>query len=326
MRNRALSGAMLVCIVVVLVLLLLVAVAGSSGLATTRAARSAPLTTVTVAVLPLEPAALALYAKHRGFFERQGIDARITVLLDPAQIVAAVLSGDAQFSAFTTGGLAILRSRGAPVRLVAAGALYRPQLPTSALVAGPGKRIGGARDLIGKRIAIDAPNTLAHIGLLAWLKRRGLSAGDVRLVEIPFAQMLGPLRRGTVDAAVLPEPFLTLAKQRGARPVADTLEAVCPRDCLLTISMARRDVDPELAARFRNAIQAAAVWANDRKNDRASGAILARYAPIDEAVIRKMTRTAFSTRLRPALAQPWIDVFAEFGVIPASFSANDLVG
>jgi hypothetical protein len=38
-----------------------------------------------------------------------------------------------------------------------------------------------------------------------------------------------------------------------------------------------------------------------------------------------MTRTSFATRLRPGLAQPWIDVFAEFGVIPASFSANDLV-
>jgi hypothetical protein len=89
--------------------------------------------------------------------------------------------------------------------------------------------------------------------------------------------------------------------------------------------MARRDVDSNLAARFRNAIQAAAVWANNKKNDRASGAILARYAPLDKAVIRKMKRTSFATRLRPVLAQPWIDVFAEFGLIPASFSANDLV-
>jgi len=137
--------------------------------------------------------------------------------------------------------------------------------------------------------------------------------------------MLGPLRGGTVDAAVLPEPFLTLAIQRGARRVAHTTDAVCSRDCLLTVWMSRRDVDPELAARFRNAIQAAAVWANQKENDRASGAILARYAPIDAAVIKKMTRTRFAERLRPALAQPWIDVFAEFGVIPASFSAIDLV-
>jgi len=306
-------------------LLLLFVTAGASGSAAPTAERSQSLTTVKIAVLPLEPTALGFYAKHRGFFRKQGIDPQITVFADPAQIAAAVLSGEAHFSSFSTGGLAILKSRGAPVRLVAAGALYRPKAPTAALVAGPGKTITRARDLIGKRIAIDATNTIAHIALLKWLKLNGVSADDVRLSEIPFAQMLGPLRRGTVDAAVLPEPFLTLAIQRGARRVANTSDAVCSEDCLLTIWMSRRDVDGELAARFRNAIQAAGVWANQKQNDRASGAILAKYAPIDAAVIEKMTRTRFSERLRPALAQPWIDVFAEFGVIPASFSAIDLV-
>ncbi len=89
--------------------------------------------------------------------------------------------------------------------------------------------------------------------------------------------------------------------------------------------MARKDVDANLAARFRNAIQAAAVWANLKKNQRASGAILGRYVPIDSAVIAKMTRVSYSERLRPGLAQPWIDVFAEYKVIPESFSALDLV-
>jgi ABC-type nitrate/sulfonate/bicarbonate transport system substrate-binding protein len=100
---------------------------------------------------------------------------------------------------------------------------------------------------------------------------------------------------------------------------------VCSHNCLLTVWLARKDVDPNLAARFRNAIQAAAVWANQKRNDTASGIILARYAPIDKAVIARMTRSRFSTRLRPALAQPWIDAFAEFGVIPRSFRAIDLV-
>lgn len=301
------------------------AVPAAGGALSPAAGRSPRLTPITIAVLPLEPTALAFYAKERGFFREQGIEAKITVLLDPAQIVAAVLSGEAQFSSFTTGGLAILRSRDAPVRLVAAGALYRPKTPTAGLVAAKGERITRARDLVGKRIAIDSTNTLAHIALLKWLKRNGMSAGDVRFSEIPFAQMLGPLSRGTVDAAVLPEPFLTLSTQRGAQRVASIFSSVCSRDCLLTIWIARRGIDSELAARFRNAIQAAAVWANQKKNHPASGAILARYVPIDKAVISKMTRTSFSERLRPVLAQPWIDVFAEFGVIPASFSAVELV-
>jgi NitT/TauT family transport system substrate-binding protein len=298
---------------------------GEAGSAPSTARKSAQPTKVTIATLPLEPAAVVFYAKHRGFFIRRGIDAKILVLSEPSQLAAAILSGQAQFSGFNVGGAAILKSRNAPVRLVAAGALYRPTAPTSALVTAPRKRITRARDLIGKRIAIDAQNTIAHIALLKWLKRNGITAGEVRLSEVPFAQMLGPLLRGTVDAAVLPEPFVTLAIQRGVKRVALIFDAVCSQDCLLTIWMARNDIDPNLAARFRNAIQAAAVWANQKRNDRASGAILAKYTPIDKTVVEKMTRTRFAERLRPALAQPWIDAFAEFGVIPASFRAIDLV-
>ena len=58
----------------------------------------------------------------------------------------------------------------------------------SALIAAPGQRISSARDLVGKRIGLDAENQLAHIGLLKWLKRNGVSASDVRLTYgIPFS-------------------------------------------------------------------------------------------------------------------------------------------
>jgi NitT/TauT family transport system substrate-binding protein len=280
---------------------------------------------VTVALLPIEATAQAFYAKQEGFFRRQGLDVKITVIAEPTLIGAAVLSGDAQFGSVSVGALATLKTRSLPVRAVAAGSLHRPGAPTSALVAARGKKITRARDLVGKLIAIDTKNNLAHIALLKWLKRNGMSEKDVRLTEIQFPDMLGPLRRGQVDAAVIPEPFLTVARQRGSKRIAIVLDAVCTQDCLSTMWMARKDVDRDTTARFRNAIQAASVWANKKRNERASGVILAKYTGIDAAVIPKMTRVSFATRFRPRIAQPWIDAFAEFGVIPQSFSAVDLV-
>ena len=146
--------------------------------------------------------------------------------------------------------------------MVAAGALYRPSAPNSALVAAPGKTMRQARDLIGKRVAVDAQNTIAHIALLKWLKAGGVAANQVSVVELPFAQMLAPLGRGRIDAAWLPEPFLTMALGRGATRVANAMDAVCAQERLLTMWLARSDLYVDLAARFRNAIQAAAVWAN----------------------------------------------------------------
>lgn len=283
------------------------------------------LTPVTITALPLEPAGLVFYAKAEGFFARQGLDAKIQILTDPTQVSVALLSGGAQFASAAVSTATVLKSRNAPVRVVAAGALYRPSVPTTAVVAARGTKIASARDLIGKTVAIDAPNTIADIGLLKWLKRSAVSASEVNLFETPFPEMPGLLRRGTVDAAVLPEPFLTLAVRQGARRIGDPFRAVCSTACLLTVFLARDDVDPLVDARFRNAIQAAAVWANNKKNDAASAAILAKYVGIDPTVISNEARTPFAERLRPALAQPWIDAFAEFGVIPTSFAAIDLV-
>ena len=302
--------------------LLAVSLAAAGGAAS---ATAGALETVTIAVIPVEPAAQAAYAKDRGLFRKHGIDAKLLVLGDPNAIAAAIASGDAQFAAFNIGGLALAKSRGFPAKLVAAGALYRPKAPTAALVSAPGKHITSARDLVGKRVGIDQRNTIAHVALLKWLKGRGVRAEDVTFSENSFTQMLGPLTRGAIDAAVLPEPFLTIAIQRGAKLVAPIFQAVCATDCLLTGWVARRDVDPRLAARFRNAIQAAGIWANKRENRAASGAILTRYAPIEPVVLKKMGRTSFATRLRPAQAQAWIDVYAEFGLIPRTFSAIELV-
>lgn len=118
---------------------------------------------------------------------------------------------------------------------------------------------------------------------------------------------------------------LTLALRQGATRVANVFTAVCPKICLVSGWMAPRDTDTTLTAKFRNAIQAASVWADQEKNRRASDAILSRYTPIDPAVMGTMTRAYYAQRLVPRLAQPWIDAYAEFGVIPESFPAIQLV-
>jgi hypothetical protein len=89
--------------------------------------------------------------------------------------------------------------------------------------------------------------------------------------------------------------------------------------------MARKDVDATLDVRFGNAIQAAAVSANEKENRRVSGDLLAAFTGIEPGADQGGDAHAVLERLRPAPAQPWIDAFAELGVIPASFSASDRV-
>nr|MBA2643679.1 ABC transporter substrate-binding protein [Actinomycetota bacterium] len=277
--------------------------------ATSAARDGLQLRKAKIAIIAVDAAAQVMIAKHRGFFAKHGIDAELMVVGDGTLTVPAVLSGEAQFAGIPVAGLAQLRSRNAPVKAVAGGALYEPKVPTTVLVAAPGKRIGRARDLVGKRIDVNFLNSIAHVGLLRWLQRGGVSGEDVDISTIPFPQVVAPLVRGQLDAALLPEPFATQALQRGARVIALPFDAVCSQDCLLTMYMAHRNVDSELAARFRNAVQDAAVWGNQRRNQAASGRILARYAPVDSKVLQRMTRFSYATRLRPRTGQPWIDLY-----------------
>ncbi len=306
--------------------LALLGLLGAAGIATTPAAgRAVELTPVRIAILPLEPTAQAMYAKHRAMFRKQGIDADLEILSDPGQTVATLLAGDADFISTHVGAVASLKSGSAPVKVVAAGATYDPRGPNTGLVAGPGKTITRARDLVGKTIAIDGPNTIAHLGVLKWLKVNGVDADDVKIRFVSFPLMLAPLLQGTVDAAFMPEPFRTQALEQGATRIANPFRAVCSKVCVVTFWLARAGVDQNLAARFRNAVQSAAVWANQKKNDQASGRILAKYAPFDPKLIAKMQRSTFGTRLRVSLAKPWLDVYSEYGVIPASFKPGDLL-
>jgi NitT/TauT family transport system substrate-binding protein len=286
---------------------------------------AAELTPVKVAILPLEPTAQAIYAKHRGMFRKQGLDVKVEVLTDPSQTVATLLAGKVDFVATHLGAAAKLKSDRAPVKIVAAGATYDPKKANSSLIAAPGQTITRARDLVGRTIALDGPFTIAEVGLLKWLKVNGVDKGDVKITYIPFPLMLPQLTERKVDAAFMPEPYRTQALEQGAKRIANPFQAVCTKVCLLTFWIARANVDPNLAARFRNAIQKASLWANNDKNDQASGKILAKYAPITPQVIAKMTRTTFATRLRVSLAKPWLDVYAEYGYIPASFRPIDLV-
>jgi NitT/TauT family transport system substrate-binding protein len=283
-------------------------------------------TKITVSVIAADATAQVLYAKDRGFFRRHGLDVEVQILADGTQTVPALLSGQAQFGAIPTAALAVAKSNNLPLKAVAGGAVYQPGTRTTVLVAAPGRQIRRARDLRGKRIGLDFVGSVADIALRRWLQRGGVSRDDVEVVGGGgFPPLMGPLLRGQLDAAWLPEPFATQAYRRGARHVANPFDATCSADCLVTVFTARTNVDPGLAARFRVAVQEAGVWANQKRNHPASARILSRYTRVATALIEQTTRIRYATRLRVRMAQPFLDLYAEYDLIPDTFRATDLV-
>jgi NitT/TauT family transport system substrate-binding protein len=81
------------------------------------------------------------------------------------------------------------------------------------------KRIG---DLKGKPVALNVRGAAVEWMLDQALRKDGLTLRDVQLKIMPFPDMVPALESGAVEAAILTEPFPTMAEERGigVRPLA----------------------------------------------------------------------------------------------------------
>jgi NitT/TauT family transport system substrate-binding protein len=87
----------------------------------------------------------------------------------------------------------------------------------------PGSQIENLTDLKGRTIAINAPRNILYLLTASVLAGHGMRLADVHFdAHIPLPEMPAKLRAHAVDAAVLPEPFASVAEQAdGAVPLVD---------------------------------------------------------------------------------------------------------
>ncbi len=94
----------------------------------------------------------------------------------------------------------------------------------AAVVAAPS--VQSWKDLAGKRIAVNAKNSIAAGGLLGRLKLEGVN--DFVLAEIPIANMGLAVAGGNVAAAAMYEPFVTQSLLRGDGKLLDWVVGGAP--------------------------------------------------------------------------------------------------
>ncbi|MCX8013500.1 MAG: ABC transporter substrate-binding protein, partial [Rectinema sp.] len=85
------------------------------------------------------------------------------------------------------------------------------------IAVSPGSSVRAMKDLAGRSAAISL-NTIIHYFTDWSTEAAGLPSGSVTLVPVPKMPVrMEMLLAGQIDAAVMPEPFLTAASLRGAR-------------------------------------------------------------------------------------------------------------
>src|SRR5690349_16565812 len=119
-------------------------------------------TKVSVGVIPIVDVAPIYLGKQKGFFSSRGIDLTMVPEQSGALIIKNVLAGKYQFGFSNVTSLLAAQASGAPVKAVANGIASsgRQGRDSSAIVVAGGSPIRTAKDLNGKRVAINALKNL----------------------------------------------------------------------------------------------------------------------------------------------------------------------
>jgi NitT/TauT family transport system substrate-binding protein len=193
-----------------------------------------------------------------------------------------------------------------PFGYIAGGSLYSSAAPTAVLAVAKDTVFKGPADLIGKTVAISAIKDGTHLAMAAYLTKSNIDFTKVNFIEMPYPLMAPALKRGTVAAAVVVEPFATAAAD-DIRVVAKPLDALS-RQFLLAgwfTTRAWLAANPAVARRFVAATYETARWAN--ANHAKSAEILQKYSKVDDATVQRMQRAIYADRLTAAELDPTLD-------------------
>jgi NitT/TauT family transport system substrate-binding protein len=304
--------------------LLAVAIAGVAlWLAPALSAQAQTPPVIRVMTVPIDAGAEVYFAKDMGFFAKEGIDVDIQPAANGGASAAAVAGNAVDIGYSDMVSIASGFGRNVPFLVVAPAAVHESTAPVNLLLVTANSTIHSAKDLDGKVVAGSGLGTISGYGPRLWLEANGGDLATVKFVELPFPQMQPALDAGRVDAVMIAEPFLTVARktERVLASPYDTIGKTFLISAYFTTSNWAKD-HPDLLNKFTTAIREAAVWAN--ANHAKSAEILLKYAKIDPELAASMTRARYGERLSPALMQPVINMAAKYSKFPA-FPADQLM-
>jgi NitT/TauT family transport system substrate-binding protein len=216
MRTRRVRG---IALLVTALSLLAAGCSAAGGSVTNTSGQKA---TLTVGVVPALDSAGFFIAYYDGLFKAQGLTIIPAFVTSSETAIAQQVRGKYQI----TGGnyvsyIQAQQDGQANLDIFAEGSVMEPGAQD--LYTMPNSPIRSLADLKGRTVAINAPNNILYLLTASVLTEHGISPKNVHFVtKYPFPLIPGELSAGVVNAAVLPEPFASIAEETyGAVPLAD---------------------------------------------------------------------------------------------------------
>jgi NitT/TauT family transport system substrate-binding protein len=268
--------------------------------------------------------ALPYYAAEAGFFSRAGIDVEILPFANGALMAQAVAGGALDVGSADMIGIASAASHGLALAFFAGEYIYATDAPATLLCVARNGPIRTAKDLEGQTVAVPGLRSINEFAPREWLRANGADVAKVSFIELPLAAEVPAIVRGTVAAAMVVEPLLSMSSDE-IRTLGKAYDA-CAKRFYINSFFAKRDwlaQNADLLRRLVPAIYDTARWANGHHAETLP--MLAKVAKLEPERLRRMTRALYATDLDPRLMQPPLDIGTKYNVLDRSVPAAELI-
>ena len=270
------------------------------------ATRAGAVETVTVGWTPSTPMAPALIANDKGYFERLGVKPDLDAFRGAMDAMAALATGQLDVSlGGVTAGFFNSIARGLDARVVAPLSIQPPAPGSTPLVVRKDLWESGAirtaADLKGRKVAVNGAGNGVDYRLSLILETAGMTLKDADIVKLAFPDMVTALETDGIDAAVVGEPFGTMAVKQG-RGVVMTKELDFGKGDVNTFVLFSGKFIRErraAAVRFLSGLRAGMLdLQGDKWREPANVAIIVKYLRIDAGDLPREQLSQFRSDAR----------------------------
>ncbi|MGW0705386.1 ABC transporter substrate-binding protein [Streptomyces sp. NPDC002643] len=284
-------------------------------------------TTLKVGIIPIVDVAPLYLGEKKGFFKERGIELELTAAQGGAAIVPGVASGQFQFGFSNVTSLMIAQTNNVPVEAVANGinSTGVEGEDFGALTVKKGSAIKSAKELEGKKVAINTLKNINETAVRESVRKAGGDPDRVNFVELAFDQMPAALDGGQVDAAMVVEPALATVRSQGGTVIASPLVDVA-KD--LTVAMYFTSTryaqeNPELVKKFQEATAQSLAYANDHPDE--AREIITTYTKIPAATLEQVTLPKWPTEPNRASIEALMKLGEEDGLFKSTPDLDKLL-
>jgi NitT/TauT family transport system substrate-binding protein len=157
-------------------------------------------------------------ALERGYFAERGLKIETVPVASAADVMAMVATNQLEF---VGGGFSIALfnavGRGLPVRAIVGRGMLIPGWDNNVFLVRQdiADAIRTARDLKGRKIALNSPVSALVYVMGKSMESAGLTLKDADIVNMPFPSMATAFSTRAIDVALVVEPFAAQIQQRG---------------------------------------------------------------------------------------------------------------